>query len=141
MTSPNPPIREFPLFANTDLLQLVLEHCDMKDLLTFAATSSTNAEHVWWYLKHQLDATCTPFFPSTEHLTNILSACDAIVSGSAALRMVLPTNACNWQSSDLDIYIAHYNHAQLYTLLDKHHYKIVCNGEFNVESYSTSCIS
>ncbi|KIN99794.1 hypothetical protein M404DRAFT_30046 [Pisolithus tinctorius Marx 270] len=106
MLPPPPPPREFPLFSHVDLLQLVLEHCDIRDLITLAATSTTNAKHVKWYLNHRLQTTCCPFFPSTKVLTNILSACDAVVSGSAALRLVLPANACNWAPSDLDIYIA-----------------------------------
>ncbi|KAI6156794.1 hypothetical protein BKA82DRAFT_75165, partial [Pisolithus tinctorius] len=88
----------------------------------------------------QLDIVCTPFFQSTKHLKNILSACDAVVSGSVALRMVLPSNTCNWQSSDLNIYVPHHNHVQLYNLLCKHNYIIVCNGRMNIENYSPSTI-
>ncbi|KIN94264.1 hypothetical protein M404DRAFT_168767 [Pisolithus tinctorius Marx 270] len=112
----------------------------MRDLITFATTSTTNAERVKWYLKHQLDVICTPFFRTTEHLKSILSACDTVVSGSAALRMVLPSNACNWHSSDLDIYVPLHNHTQLYNLLRKHDYIIVRNGRPYVENYSPSTI-
>ncbi|KIO06729.1 hypothetical protein M404DRAFT_24414 [Pisolithus tinctorius Marx 270] len=101
---------EFLLFADTDLLQLVLEHCDIRDLMTFAATSTTNAKRVQWYLKHHLDVVCTSFFPTSDHLTGILSACDAVVSGSAALHMVLPASACDWPWSDLDIYVPHHSY-------------------------------
>ncbi|KIN93906.1 hypothetical protein M404DRAFT_74377, partial [Pisolithus tinctorius Marx 270] len=87
-----------------------------------------------------LDVICTPFFPSTEILTNMLSACDAIVSGSAALRMILPTNACNWPSSDLDIYVTHYSQAQLYNLLNKYNYNIVCQNRTCHDDYSPSTI-
>ncbi|KIN94082.1 hypothetical protein M404DRAFT_35384 [Pisolithus tinctorius Marx 270] len=140
MASQTPLNTEFPLFANTDLLQLVLEYCDMRDLITFAATSTTNAKHVRWYLRHQLDVICTSFFPTSDHLTNILSACDAVVSGSAALRMVLPAHACHWLSSDLDIYVPLHSHKQLYNLLQQNHYNIICNGKPNVQHYSASSI-
>ncbi|KIN97661.1 hypothetical protein M404DRAFT_91335, partial [Pisolithus tinctorius Marx 270] len=63
-----------------------------------------------------------------------------IVSGSTALRLVLPANACNWQTSDLDIYVPHNNQAQLYNLLHKHHYTIIRNGNYNVKNYSPSTI-
>ncbi|KIO11209.1 hypothetical protein M404DRAFT_127276 [Pisolithus tinctorius Marx 270] len=108
--------------------------------MTFAATSTTNTKRVRWYLQHQLNIICTPFFPTSEHLTNILSVCDAVVSGSAALRMVLPANACNWPSSDLDIYVPHHSLTQLYNLLHKHHYNIVRNGKLNIQNYSPSTI-
>ncbi|KAI6139234.1 hypothetical protein BKA82DRAFT_69917, partial [Pisolithus tinctorius] len=70
----------------------------------------------------------------------ILSACDTVVSGSVALCLVLPANACNWSTSDLDIYIPRYNQAQLYNLLHKHHYRVIHNNRYNVENYSPSTI-
>ncbi|KIO06637.1 hypothetical protein M404DRAFT_57506, partial [Pisolithus tinctorius Marx 270] len=82
------------------------------------------------YLKHCLQTTCSPFFPSTEIITNMLSACDAVISGSAALRMILPANACNWAPSNLDIYVARNSSTQLYNLLQKQDYHLVsqCNS-------------
>ncbi|KIO06108.1 hypothetical protein M404DRAFT_52324, partial [Pisolithus tinctorius Marx 270] len=70
----------------------------------------------------------------------ILSACDVVVSGSAALCMVLPANACDWPQLDLDIYVPHHSYTQLYNLLYKHDYNIIRNGKHNVENYSPSTI-
>ncbi|KIO04253.1 hypothetical protein M404DRAFT_110876, partial [Pisolithus tinctorius Marx 270] len=70
----------------------------------------------------------------------ILSVCNAVVSGSAALRMVLPASSCTWELSDLDIYVPCHNQAQLYNLLCKHNYIIVCNGRINVQNYPPSTI-
>ncbi|KIO09239.1 hypothetical protein M404DRAFT_57819, partial [Pisolithus tinctorius Marx 270] len=92
------------------------------------------------YLQHRLRTTCSPFFPNPEVTTNILLACNAIVSGSAALRMVLPANACNWATSDLDIYVSQNNHMQLYNLLNKHNYNIVCEHNTDDSDYSPSTI-
>ncbi|KIO05543.1 hypothetical protein M404DRAFT_48006, partial [Pisolithus tinctorius Marx 270] len=63
-----------------------------------------------------------------------------VVSGSAALWMVLPASSCTWESSDLDIYVPRHNQAQLYNLLRKHNYIIVCNGRINVQNYPPSTI-
>ncbi|KIO05049.1 hypothetical protein M404DRAFT_66704, partial [Pisolithus tinctorius Marx 270] len=92
------------------------------------------------YLRHRLDMICSPFFPCTMHLTDMLSACDAIVSRSAALWMLLPANACNWSSSDLDIYVSFNSQPQLYNLLRKHHYNIIHEGRTNRNDYSPSTI-
>ncbi|KAI6142226.1 hypothetical protein BKA82DRAFT_3958195, partial [Pisolithus tinctorius] len=70
----------------------------------------------------------------------ILSACDTVVSGSTALRMLLPANSCNWSSSDLDIYVPYNSQPQLYNLLCKHQYNIVHKGRTNHNDYSPSTI-
>ncbi|KIO00568.1 hypothetical protein M404DRAFT_99074, partial [Pisolithus tinctorius Marx 270] len=70
----------------------------------------------------------------------ILSACDAVVSGSAALCLVLPANACNWAPSDLDIYVARNSSAQLFNLLQKHNYSLVCQRNSNDSDYPPSTI-
>ncbi|KIO02726.1 hypothetical protein M404DRAFT_53418, partial [Pisolithus tinctorius Marx 270] len=63
-----------------------------------------------------------------------------IVSRSTALCLVLPANAYNWLTLDLNIYVPHYNQVQLYNLLHKHHYRVIHNGKCNVKNYSLSTI-
>ncbi|KAI6010747.1 hypothetical protein F5J12DRAFT_698907, partial [Pisolithus orientalis] len=70
----------------------------------------------------------------------MLSACKAVISGSAALHMVLPANTCSWPLSDLDIYVSHSHQAQLYNLLQNHHFTIVCQGHACLNDYSPSTI-
>ncbi|KIO00531.1 hypothetical protein M404DRAFT_963360 [Pisolithus tinctorius Marx 270] len=45
------------------------------------------------------------FFSSCAVLLGILHACNAVISGSLALHMVLPANSCAWTPTDLDIYM------------------------------------
>ena len=73
----------------------------------FADVSPTNADKVCQNLLRRMDSLATPFFSSGTVLREILRTCDAAISGSSALHLLLPVTTTTWKPKDLDLYVPH----------------------------------
>lgn len=70
-----------------DLVLIMMSYCDAGDL------------------KHRLCCVASQYFQNAQKLLDILRTCDAVVSGSTALRLLLPEIGTPWTPKDLDIYV------------------------------------
>ncbi|KAI6148715.1 hypothetical protein BKA82DRAFT_118014, partial [Pisolithus tinctorius] len=80
------------------------------------------------------------FFRDVATLKSILHSCDAVVSGSCALHVLLPANETSWLPSDLDLYVSYRHLACLSVLLEHKGYAIVCQRTVDAGPYGSSSI-
>ena len=70
----------------------------------------------------------------------MLRSCDAVVSGSSALHILLPLKFTSWVPADLNIYVPSLHYHYLYVLLEIHGYHKIREGKENVSPYTFSLI-
>ena len=123
-----------------EILESLLDFCDLPTIVTFSHASQRFAEIGRWYLRLRLHSLSSRFFVSGEELSFILGACDSVVSGSTALHIMLPKASTSWSPSDLDVYIPLRRKFQLTRLLEKNGYHIENEGNNIHSTYSSSDI-
>lgn len=95
-------------FVSTDgTIDHLLNSSNAIALTNLAAISAANADKVYLNFLHRMDSLATPFFSSSTVLREILRTCDAAVSGSSALHLLLPVSTTTWKPKDLDLYVPH----------------------------------
>ncbi|KIO11585.1 hypothetical protein M404DRAFT_126231 [Pisolithus tinctorius Marx 270] len=82
----------------------------------------------------------TPFFKDPDILPHILRMCDAVISGSTALHLLLPENTTEWTPTDLNIYVPEHCYPHLRILLKHQCYKILRKHK-TTAIYSQSAIA
>lgn len=87
------------------LVERVYASCDMGDLQKLASVSRGLADYVRDYVKHRVICIGAEYFRSGAALFDMLRSCDAVVSGSTALHLLMPEEGTTWIPSDLDIYL------------------------------------
>jgi len=107
------PMSHEPSDADNDITH-VLNSSNIITLARLAAISASNADKVSQHLAHRLDCLSRPFFSSGTILWEILCTCDAVLSGSSALCLLLPITPATWKLNDLDLYVPH-RHMRLLT--------------------------
>ncbi|KAI6034745.1 hypothetical protein BKA83DRAFT_4043192, partial [Pisolithus microcarpus] len=89
------------------------------------------------YLKHRLCCVASQYFQNAQKL-DILRTCDAVVSGSTALRLLLPEIGMPWTPKDLDIYMPLATSRLLLDRLQYEGYTIHSQIQTNVVNYTYS---
>lgn len=88
-----------------ELIHRVLAYCHAGDIQRLGSTSRDNADVVRAYLQYRIKSIGAQYFSSGHVMQDILRSCDAVVSGSSALRILLPEIGPTWSPTDLDIYV------------------------------------
>ncbi|KAI5991052.1 hypothetical protein F5J12DRAFT_861875 [Pisolithus orientalis] len=70
----------------------ILGYCNIQDIAALAQASALLNAIVHDYIEHCLHVMMATFFSLTKMLKSILQACDAVISGSCALHILLPAN-------------------------------------------------
>ncbi|KAI5981220.1 hypothetical protein EDD15DRAFT_2336219 [Pisolithus albus] len=81
-----------------------------------------------------------PFFEKAENLYDLLAANHAVISGSCALRLLLPENDVCWMPDDLDIYVCESKVQDLLRTLMASKYKLTSRTAANDAPYTSSHI-
>jgi len=90
-----------PAFASLpcELVNKIFSYCDVWDLVQLGRTSRTYGTWIGKYLSHCIDKTFLPFVADVSEFHETLRSCDALVSGSAALHLLLPVKTGSPQRS------------------------------------------
>ncbi|KIK11917.1 hypothetical protein PISMIDRAFT_66221, partial [Pisolithus microcarpus 441] len=71
----------------------------------------------------------------------MLRSCDAVISGSTALRLLLPEMGTPWRPTDLDIYVPRSTSMQMLRHLKSEGYKLVTDVPEDNHQYTNSDIA
>ncbi|KAI6157004.1 hypothetical protein BKA82DRAFT_25856 [Pisolithus tinctorius] len=118
----------------------IFGYCNIQDLAILAQASTALNGLARDYFRHRLHLLSLPFFINAATLVSILRTCDAVVSGSCALHMLLPANETSWVPADLDIYVSCRHMACLSVLLEHNGYLIVRQRAVDAGPYGSSSI-
>ncbi|KAI6146393.1 hypothetical protein BKA82DRAFT_125716 [Pisolithus tinctorius] len=91
-------------------------------------------------MQHHLHLLTKLFFDRVETLLSLLWSCDAVVSGSCVLHILLPANETPWLPGDLDIYVSCHQLSYLTMLLECEGYVIVHEHSMHTGPYGSSSI-
>lgn len=103
-----------------DLAEIMMSYCDVGDL------------------KHRLCRVAGQYFDNAYELLDILRTCDAVISGSTALHLLLPETGTSWTPKDLDIYVPLATSRFLLKRLQYEGYTIHSELQTNVANYTYS---
>ncbi|KAI5988181.1 hypothetical protein EDD15DRAFT_2141379, partial [Pisolithus albus] len=78
---------------------------NLYDIYCFANTSTRLSTIAYAYISHRRHLLTKPFFDNTDDAYHLLLTHHAIISGSCALRLLLPQRDVLWTPHDLDIYV------------------------------------
>ncbi|KAI6100726.1 hypothetical protein EDD16DRAFT_1496369 [Pisolithus croceorrhizus] len=106
-----------------------MDYCDVGDLQQYAATSRQATEQVRDYLQRRLRCVGGQYFCNADTLLDILCTCDAVISGSTTLHILLPKQGTPWAPMDLDLYVLQMTSVLLMSHLMEEGYAIVTKGE------------
>ena len=123
-----------------ELWDEILGYCEVEQLLRLGSTSCAYATLTRNYLKSKMDLNIGRFFSDVEAFHEMLRSCDAIVSGSVALHILLPSNYTTWMPADLDIYVPFVHFHYLTVLLGNKGYHLIQEGQTNLNPYSFTSI-
>ena len=115
-------------------------YCNVHDLVCLGQSSCTHGALVGNYIINCMKLTISCFFPDVEGFRKMLRSCDAIVSSSSALHILLPPKSTTWIPVDLDIYVASSQFHYLKLLLVGHGYHLLHEGNTNDNPNSFSFI-
>ncbi|KAI6007115.1 hypothetical protein EDD15DRAFT_2152953, partial [Pisolithus albus] len=87
------------------------------------------------YLKERVCAVGENYFGNPSVLPDILRYCDAVISGSMALHILLPQNGTAWTPRDLDIYMAQTSSAYLLKKLFREGFTSASEVDLNEMGY------
>ncbi|KAI6004663.1 hypothetical protein EDD15DRAFT_2155331 [Pisolithus albus] len=113
-------------------------YCDAGDLQQLACTNHRQSEEVRAYLKHRLSCVANQYFANGDNFKAMLRSCDAIISGSTALHLLLPEYGTRWTPKDLDIYVPLATSTALLNRLHYEGYTIDNQVHMNDVSYTYS---
>ena len=89
---------------NTDLIYEILDYFDVRQLVPVAAINRFHSITVRKYMQQRFGAMTGRFFKNKLAFSRMLTDLRAVVSGSAALHLMLPPKTTYWTPQDLDIY-------------------------------------
>lgn len=123
-----------------ELVHEILDYCGIGDLIRLGCTSRSHATLARDYLQLRMHHNICRFCTDVYAFQKMLRSCHSVVSGSAALHILLPAKTMTWVPADLDIYVAFGNFHRLMTMLQDQNYHLIHQGSTNLNSYSFSCI-
>lgn len=77
----------------------------LPDVCQFAHTSKLCYDVAQRYITYRRRLLTKPFFDNPDEIFRILAACNAVISGSSVLYLLLPERDILWKPGDLDIYV------------------------------------
>lgn len=113
---------------NDDLIYEVLDYFDVRQLIPVAAINRSHSVIVHKYMQQRFGAMAGRFFTDIQAFTRMLIDLRAVVSGSAALHLMLPPKMTYWTPQDLDIYAPNVHYISVcarmlslgYSIADEH---------------------
>ena len=118
----------------------VLDHCDASELASIAAVNRLHTTVVRKYLKQRFGIMVGRFFKDPEEFAGLLNECQAVVSGSAALHLLMPPKTIRWTPEVLDILVPNAYYLSLRVELEHQGYAIVKQTREDHGSYTYSQI-
>ena len=103
---------------------MIFDVCDLETIVAVSCTSKYAAGKAWRYMCGRMRFLSKEYFHGGEYLSFILAACDAVISGSTALHILLPKSTTLWSPTDLDIYVPMHCQLQLGHLLKNKGYRL-----------------
>ena len=122
------------------LLYEVLDHCDAGDLASIAAVNRYHTTMVRKYLKQRFGIMAGQFFQNPEVFAGLLNECQAVVSGSAALHLLMPPKTTDWMPQVMDILVPNAYYLSLRVELEYLGYAIVKQTREDYGSHTYSQI-
>ena len=113
----------------------ILAYLNIRELLMLAATSNFNQSLVFDYIERQKNRLASYFFKNSDIFFQKLADVDGVVSGSAALHLLLPAATTNWTPSDLDLYVPRSGYSALESWIARQGYCISHIGARNGNTY------
>ena len=117
-----------------------LSYCNVHELFQMGAATRKIAKLAAEYISHRMDLAIHHFFTDIESFQQMLQSCDAVVSGSSVLHILLPAKTTSWVPTDLNIYVSYVHYHYLTVLLKDHGYHMIREGKVNVSQYCFSLI-
>lgn len=122
-------------------MDLVQENCDMGELQNLACVSRRLTELVRDHVKHRIICVGAQYFRTGAALFDMLRSCDAVVSGSTALRILMPDVGIPWSPSDLDIYLPRHTLTVMLRRMQHEGYTIIAEPPVKRSGYNYSHVS
>ncbi|KIK12663.1 hypothetical protein PISMIDRAFT_120481 [Pisolithus microcarpus 441] len=116
-------------------------YCDVAILQQFGATSRRYSQLVRGYLQSRVVSVGAQYFTEGKILIDILRTCDAVISGSTALHVMLPEHGTAWSPQDLDIYVTQACTERLLRKVLFEGYTIVKDANLNEMGYTYPKVS
>ncbi|KAI6126360.1 hypothetical protein EDD16DRAFT_1473580 [Pisolithus croceorrhizus] len=113
-----------------------MDYCNLADLQCFAATSHQCATQVQDYLQGRLHSVGAQYFCNADIFIDILCTCDAVISGSTTLHILLLRLRTPWTLADLDIYMLQVTSMLMLSCLMAQDYHIVTEGDDDEVPYT-----
>lgn len=107
------------------LLYEVLDHCDAGELASIAAINRYHTTVVRKYLRQRFGIMAGQFFKDPDLFAGLLNECQAVVSGSAALHLLMPPKTTHWIPQVMDILVPNAYYLSLRVELEYLGYVIV----------------
>ena len=125
---------------NCELIYETLDYLDIRELVPIAAINLYHLHIVRKYIQQCFGKMAGQFFDDTKAFSRMLKDLRAVISGSAALHLMLPPKFTNWTPQDLDIYAPYTHHISLYARLLNMGYSITDEHDSDEPPYSDSLI-
>ena len=98
-----------------DILEKILDHLDLSDLITFGACCCKFHESHDSYFKHRFLHTIALYNLSPASFLSTLHQTGAIIGRSFVLSLILPVGSLSWKPASLDIFVSHQHAPALHT--------------------------
>lgn len=113
----------------------------MGELQNLACVSRRLTELVHDHVKHRIICVGAQYFRTGAALIDMLRSCDAVVSGSTALRILMPDVGIPWSPSDLDIYLPRHTLTVMLRRMQHEGYTIIAEPPVKRSGYNYSHVS
>ena len=141
---PSPPLRialadDAGAFApRLELLYEVLQYCDLRVQVCLAGTNRFNQWVIQDYIRLRKKMLALRFFNDSERFYQMLKDWNSIISGRAALHLLLPAAHTQWTPSSLEIYVPGCLYEEVKFWLEREGYNIahVALRDSNPPSFS-----
>ena len=123
-----------------ELIYELLDHLNVRELVPIVALNSFHTDLVRKYIAQRFAIMAGRFFTNTAAFSKMLTDLHAVVSGSAALHLMLAPKATNWIPRDLDIYVSYRHEISIYARMLNFGYFVVQEQDADETLYIDSFI-
>ena len=109
------------------LMYEVFDHFDIGELVSIAALNRFHIGVVRKYLRQRFGIMVGRFFKNPQAFGDMLEECQAVVSGAAALHLMLPAKTTHWTPRILDILVPSLRYLTLHHHLEHLGFAVVCH--------------
>ena len=128
------------LMPTKELVYELLDHLNVRELVPIAALNSFHADLVRKYIGQRFSLMAGRFFTNIPAFSRMLTNLHAVVSGSAALHLMLAPKATSWTPHDLDIYVSYRHEISIYARMLDFGYVVVQEQDADETLYIDSFI-